>query len=458
MLKKICALFCGMAISGCSLLQDFDYANRQFNYLEGPMTGEIDSTDYSMINLGNESSFRVAMLLPLSGKMADMGNSMKNSAMMALGDLNANNLVVQFYDTKGTTSGARIAVENAIQANSNLILGPLLSDEVTAITEPAKSADIPVISFSTAPHVLQNGIYTLGLLSDEQVERIIRYSASINRSNVAMVLPDTPSSINMLRSALNASKLHGVNIVKVGFYAPDTMDFTTLVTQIAGEEKINYSKKLSARAKKTQNANEPEEELEPVELDFNAVLVPEFGNRLKSITSMFSFYDVSAPEVMFLGTSVWANTNLSKETELYGAVYPVMPPARQQYFAQKYSEMFGERPNGLSVLAYDAVALSFALAQKDKEQLHQAITSMDGFFGMSGAFRLFTNGKNEHGLDIVKVSSKGQQVVEPAVQKFYTINPAYAYVSEDNSLSDIQLPQIYGKDANTVRQLLLNVQ
>ena len=104
---------------------------------------------------------------PLTGKIGDMGQNMKNAAMMAVGDLNNNNLLVQFYDTKGTTSGARVAVENAINAKSDLIVGPLLGEEVAAISSTAKNEEIPVISFSTAPNVLQDGIYTMGLLNEE---------------------------------------------------------------------------------------------------------------------------------------------------------------------------------------------------------------------------------------------------------------------------------------------------
>ena len=240
---------------------------------------------------------------------------MKNAAMMAVGDVNNNHLVVQFYDTKGTTSGARIAAENAINAKSDLIVGPLLGEEVAAISDVAKNENIPVISFSTAPNVLQNGVYTMGLLNEEQIERIIRYAVSQGRLKLAIVLPDSQSGINMFKAAMNAAQLHGATIVKVGFYSPNTMDFTKLVTQMAGDARVSASQR---KIKSEKGEEKKEDEIAP--LDFDALLVPEFGNRLKSITSMFSYYDVSAPEVLFLGTSVWGNTNLSKETELYGAV------------------------------------------------------------------------------------------------------------------------------------------
>lgn len=213
----------------------------------------VETTDYSHIDLGNSDSFRVAMLLPLSGKVSDTGQNMKNAAMMAIGDLNNNNLVVQFYDTKGTTSGARIAVENAVNAKSDLIVGPLLGEEVSAITEPAKSADIPVISFSTAPNVLQDSVYTMGLLNEEQIERIIRYAVSQGRMKLAIMLPDSQSGINMLKAAINAAQLHGASIVKVGFYAPNSMDFTNLAAQITGSARVAASQQKTKPNDKKKN-------------------------------------------------------------------------------------------------------------------------------------------------------------------------------------------------------------
>lgn len=451
MLKKINALLLSFALAGCSLLQHSGSMPQQtFDYQNSIPQNMVETTDYSHIDLGNSDSFRVAMLLPLSGKVSDTGQNMKNAAMMAIGDLNNNNLVVQFYDTKGTTSGARIAVENAVNAKSDLIVGPLLGEEVSAITEPAKSADIPVISFSTAPNVLQDGVYTMGLLNEEQIERIIRYAVSQGRMKLAIMLPDSQSGINMLKAAINAAQLHGASIVKVGFYAPNSMDFTNLAAQITGSARVAASQQKTKPNDKKEE--QTEEEIAP--LDFDALLVPEFGNRLKAITSMFSYYDVSAPEVLFLGTSVWGNTNLSKETELYGAAYPIMSMSRLAIYKQKYYDMFNQRSNDLSIFAYDAVALSSALSHKDKYYLKEAITSLDGFYGMSGAFRIFTNGKNEHGLDIVKVTANGPQLIEAASNKFYSANPAYA----QSGVSDFYMPQIYGKNADELRQILLNVQ
>lgn len=427
MLKKITISFVCIMLCGCGLWRRSSAPEENYYRYSGTQYSQplnmVESTDYSQVDLGSAESFRVAMLLPLSGKVADMGQSMKNAATLAIGDINNNKLVVQFYDTKSTGSGARVAVENAINSGSDLILGPLLADEVSAVSSSAKSRGIPVISFSTSPAVLQDGVYTLGLLSDEQINRIVRYAAAQGRSRLAAVFPDNAGGMNMFKAAVKAARSSGMQFTKVGFYAPDSMDFTGLVTAMKG--------------------------------GFDTLLIPEYGNRLKAISSMFSYYDVAAPEVLFVGTSVWENSNLSKETELYGAVYPVMSLSRLNSFAQKYTDMFGERPGGLSIFAYDAVALASALANKDRSYLREAIARPDGYYGISGAFRLFADGKNEHALDVVKVTSGGKQVVETAPQKFYSY---YADYDNQGTGGYFEMPTVYGKSAAAAQNILLNVQ
>ena len=448
MLKKICAIFSICLLFGCSVLkQNFNnfggYSSPTYNYTGSApadtMSG-FQQTDYSNVDLGNQNSFRVAMLLPLSGKAQDAGESLKNSAMMAIGDLNNNKLVVQFYDTKSTSSGARVAVENAVSAGTDLILGPLMSEEVAAITDVAKDHNIPIISFSTSPTVLQNGVYTLGLLNEEQIDRIMKYAVGQGRRRIALVLPSNQSGINMLKSALAVAETQGASVTKVGFYSPETMDFSALVTSMIGGAKVAAA----------QSKNEGKSA--SIGVGFDALLVPESGNRLKSITSMFSYYDVSAPDVLFMGTSVWTNSNLSKETELYGAVYPLMSDGRMKHFDYKYHEMFSQKPNPLGIFAYDAIALASALSQKDKSYLNSEITNLDGFFGMSGAFRIFTNGKNEHGLDVVKVTMNGPQIAESAPQRFYSANPSYTSESSFGGYS--QQPQFYGNVPTDIYTLL----
>ena len=147
-------------------------------------------------------------------------------------------------------------------------------------------------------------------------------------------------------------------------------------------------------------------------VDFDAVLLPESGARLKSAVAMFGYYDVFAPEVKFLGTSVWENTRLNKGKHIERQLVSGPFAQSQRLFQQKYHALFNEYPQSLYAFAYDAVALSAALARNKPANIDAAITTEDGFVGISGVFRILPNGKNEHSLDIIEISPSGDTVVD----------------------------------------------
>ena len=131
------------------------------------------NTDISEINISGKSSFRVGVLLPLTGTASKHGQGLKNASMLAIDDVKNPNLILQYYDTMSTPSGARIAAENAIRQGAKLIIGPLMSTEVQAIANETIYKGVPVVAFSTSQEVLQPTVYTLGLLIEEQVDRIV---------------------------------------------------------------------------------------------------------------------------------------------------------------------------------------------------------------------------------------------------------------------------------------------
>ena len=195
------------------------------------------NTDISEVTLTsdsyqNEQLFRVGMLLPLTGSASSVGKGLKNAALLALDDVQNPNLVLQFYDTRSSQSGARTAIENAISQQSNLIVGPLMSTEVQASSGRAVSDNIPMIAFSTSKDVLQPGVYTLGLLVDEQVERIMNYAAAEGRSRFALLVPDNNLGISVARAAVRTAHKNGTKVVRIAFYPPNTSNFSEILKKL----------------------------------------------------------------------------------------------------------------------------------------------------------------------------------------------------------------------------------
>ena len=412
---------------------------------------EIDETTFS------NSAFRVGVLLPLSGSDSRYGQGLKNVALMALEDMNNPNLILQFYDTESSAEGAEAAAEIALRQKVRMIIGPLTSRSVQSVSRVTTSAGVPVIAFSTDTDVLQHQIYTLGLLVEEQTERIVNYAAAQGRLRFALLVPDNQTGITTARAAAAAATKVGAKVVKIAFYDPAATDFSEIIRQLSdfdnrSAEIVKEKNKLKAMAEQGDvSAKKQLQKLSGTEtsygVDFDAVLIPESGSRLKSIAAMFGYYDVFAPEVKFLGTSIWENTKLNRESTLRGSWYPALSRNHSAYFNKKYNSLFKEYPHGLYAFAYDAVALASVLAKQNPYDMNAAITNSDGFIGISGVFRIFTNGKNQHSLDILEVTSSGDVVVDLAAKKFSYL-PDFDYELTVAESYDAEPPLIYGKDKN----------
>lgn len=418
-LKRIVLFFLVLGLFGCNnRLTD--------NRIALPDKQQYDVIDYDAINhsMRVENALNVGVLLPLSGKASSIGQGMQNAMFMALDDLKNNKLVLKFYDTKSTESGAAEAAQKAIYEGAELILGPLMGEEVSSISRTALSANIPVVSFTTSPQVLQKGVYSIGLLNGEQIERAIAYAASQGRNKLVLMAPNNNGGLNIVKSALMATKAHGMSFKKVGFYNPNAMDFTALV------------KEISAGG------------------DFDAVLVAESGNRLKSIVSMFAYNDIMYPNVLFIGTASWDSTNLTKETVIYHGVYPMVSKGYgNSYFSDKYYETFGEQPKPVYSFAYDSVLLASVLSNKSKDDLNAGITGRGGFIGVNGFFRILPTGQSRHSLEMLEVTRDGPRVISPADKRLAdsaTEDIDIRYLTYD------QLPKFYGKSSTEVLNWLNN--
>ena len=152
MLKRLVLFFLLLGIFGCS--------NRFTDNRIEVDNQKYDIRDYDVVKktMGEENSLVIGALLPLTGKASSIGLGMQNAMFMALDDLQNDKLVLKFYDTKSSSEGAEQAISQALSEGAELILGPLMSEEVESVADEALSVDIPVVSFTTSPQVLQKGI------------------------------------------------------------------------------------------------------------------------------------------------------------------------------------------------------------------------------------------------------------------------------------------------------------
>jgi branched-chain amino acid transport system substrate-binding protein len=378
-------------------------------------------------------SVPVGFLVPLSGPAAAFGQALLNAAQMALFDLAAieggAEVALLPRDTKGTPEGAIAAAEDVMASGAQLLLGPLFSADVEAIAPLARARGVPVVAFTNDYAVAGDGVYILGFTPEMQVARVVDYAASRGLQRIAALVPDSVYGQRVAAAVRVAVQNAGLNLSTIASYDPSAS--TNLVSPVV-RDMTNYEGRRAALRQQRQQLTALDDEasklalrrLERLEtygdVDFDAVVIPESGGRIKAIAPLLPFYDVDTRRVRALGTIDWDDPDTWTEPALVGGWYPSTPDAPRAEFAAAYRKLYGATPPPRASLGYDAAALAAVLARSDSASRFTAaaITQPNGFAGVEGIFRLTPQGLAERGLAVKEVGSRSSRVVSPAPTTF----------------------------------------
>lgn len=372
-------------------------------------------------------SVRVALLLPLNGSNANLGDAMLNAAQLALFDLADDRFELLPYDTQGVPAAAADAAALAIADGASVILGPLLSTSVDAVAPAGRAANVPIVAFSSDQSVAGNGAYIMGFVPEAEVDRVVRYARARGVIRFAALVPDNVYGRTVV-DALQASAVSSAGIVtQVRYYDPWTEDFASVVRQFANYEDRRQNlmaQRAELEARGDEIARRALARLEALEtlggLPFEALLLADGGERLQAIAAHLPFYDIDPARVRMLGTGQWDEPGLGAEPALVGGWYAAPPPADREAFVREYSRAYGQAPPRLATLAYDATALAAVLARNadGPDFSGDAIGNPSGFAGRDGIFRFRPGGVAERGLAVLQVTRGIADVISEAPRTF----------------------------------------
>ena len=335
---------------------------------------------------------KVALLLPLSGRYAAVGRSMENAAHMAVMESGSGRLTVLSFDTAGTARGASAAARKAVAGGARLIVGPLFRDAVAAVKRRAARARINVLAFSNSESVAGGNVFLLSFLLRQQVDRIVRHAAANGYSEIGVLVPASATGERIVMYAEAAALRHGAEIRRTAFYPG----------------------KIAPMRKRIEAfAEEP---------PYRAVLIHAAGDRLRTVAGLLALNDVLPPDYRYLGFANWNDPGLRSENVLRGGWFAAPEPDISARFARRYETAFKAKPDRFASMAYDAIALAAALADRARPKRNpftrRALTDPNGFLGADGIFRFGENGLIERGLAVLEVRRKGFRVIEPARTSF----------------------------------------
>jgi len=330
---------------------------------------------------------RIALLVPLTGTNAQVGQALANAATMALLDTNASNLRITNYDT---ATGSANAAAKAIADGNKLILGPLTADDIPGVAGAARGAKVPVISFSNDEQAASRDVLIMGSLPSQSIARSVAFAKTQGASRFAALVPTGEYGQRASAALMSSVRAGGGTVVAME-------NFDRSSTSL-----VNATRRLRDKG------------------GFDTVLIADSGRIAAQAGPLLRPAGASTPRI--LGTELWRGENVLVETPaLRGAMYAAVSDARYGRFAESYRSRFGAQPNRIATLGYDAVLLTLRVARGWKPGANFPTASLfgkEGFLGLDGPFRFNSNGLIERAFEVREIRAGGVGVVSPAPASF----------------------------------------
>ena len=335
----------------------------------------------------SDGMHRVALLLPVTGPDADVGQSIANATALALADTKVTNIRMVTYDTG---LGVAAATQRAIADGNKVILGPLRGDNAVEVAEIARPSGVPIISFSNDVGVAGQNVFLLGHLPNQSIERVVLYAKSQGINRFAAVV---------------SSNVYGQRAQS---------NITTAVRAAGGillgiQESNGTAASADAAARRLA-------QMGPID----AILVADSGRAAMAIVPALRRSGLRTAKI--LGTDLWnIDGTLAGSSPMYGAWFASVSDTLYTQYATKYRARFGKAPLRLSSLGYDSVLLVARVARDWRPGTRFPIgqlTDPQGFIGVDGAFRFNPNGMTDRMLEVQEIQAGKFVTVSAAPSQF----------------------------------------
>ncbi len=335
----------------------------------------------------DETRHRIALLVPMTGQNAPVGQSIANATTMALLDTNADNLRITTYDT---AKGPEAAAQKAIAEGNKLILGPLLGSNIPSVVASARAADVPVISFSNDISAAGPDVFIMGQIPDQSIMRTIQYARGKGAQKFAVIAPDGEYGARAENAMRQAVSAYGGEVVWTERYARGNTSI------------VSAAQRLKAHG------------------GYDAVLIADGARLAAQAAGVLN--PSGSQSTRLLGTELWSGEgSVTRTSALGGAWFSAISDNRYKRFVDSYEARFGSQPYRIATLGYDAVLLTLRVARDwrvGRDFPESQLLASDGFLGLDGAFRFGRNGMVERAFEVREVRDGSVVVVDNAPSRF----------------------------------------
>lgn len=422
-MKKFLFLFLFFLVS---CVGDSSYFTGGVNVKYGDSSFYDDKIINEYTNL-EKNKLRIALLVPLTGKVKAVGESIVNAAQLSLFENNKKNVVLKIYDTKGTTFGAVEAINKAISDGIDVVLGPLFSEETKAIKNIIKENNL--ISFSLSnDEQLKNidNVFVTGSIPEQEMQMLISYLMENDFHNYVALMPNSTHGALMNKILRNTIVNKDGLLIKTDYYESNEKNMLMKINELVNFYEVPQTIYENFEKKKLENKllglEEPELIIQEDEKIYpQALFIPDGGMVAEEIANLLFINQKNDKYIQLIGTSkLDGDINIVNNPYLDGVIFVGSNPNKYNKFYDNYLKVYKKEPIKITSMVYDLINVIDGFYDKFEDTYvvnKRKLLDPNGYDGIDGMFRFLPNGLVERNFYVLQLQNK-EKVVLNTNQEF----------------------------------------
>jgi len=349
---------------------------------------------------------KIGLLIPMTGPNKEIGQSIIKAVSLAVKDIDNNSIEIYPKDTASRPNQALKSAFELKQMGIKVFIGPVFYESLTYLDE---MKDLTFLSLTNKTLDLPKNVISAGINSTSQFNTIKKFLEKNDVEKTIFLTPIQEYEFE-IKKGIKESK---IKTFKEYDYITDPTKLTKQIEEIT-KYKIR-KQNLDDEITRIKNSNEPnkEKKIKRLEkrytignLNFDAVVIADFDESLKSVTTSLLYTDVQPKNKYFITLNQWFDESLLKERDIQPIYYPSINKENFDSYKIKYFNAFNEDPSHLSLLSYDLVGLIYYLSlESDLSNLNKLFKKQNSFKGKIGIFDV-KNNKINHRLNFYKIQDE----------------------------------------------------
>ena len=352
-----------------------------------------------------EEKIKIGLLVPMTGSNKNLGQSIIKAVKLAVKDIDSNLIEIIPKDTATKPNQTLKSAFELKEMGVRIIIGPIFHESLTYLDE---MKDLTFLSFTNKTLDLPKNVISAGINSTSQLNTIKKFLKLNNIERTIFLIPMEDYEFE-IKKGIKDSK---IKVFKNYVYDTEPTKLTKQIEEITKYKIRKQNLKDEIYRIKNSNEQNKERKIKKLEkrytlggLNFDAVVIADFDENLKSVSTSLLYTDVLPKNKYFITLNQWFDESLLNETNIQPIYYPSINKNNFENYKKKFFNEFNEYPTHLSLLSYDLVGLVYYLSLKTNlSQLNKLFKKKNSFKGKIGIFDI-KNNKINHRLNFYKIEN-----------------------------------------------------